>query len=152
MDNLNRLTSDPALAATLHNAQAITSNLKQTSEKLNVLMQNDVPVMLANLKNTSANAERFTGKLAALDVQTTLNSANATLASANRLANQLGEMSTSLDTKLKSKDNTLGLFLNDRGVYDNLNSTLRNADSLMIDLKSHPKRYVHFSIFGKKDK
>ena len=66
MDNLNRLTSDPALAATLHNAQAITSNLKQTSEKLNVLMQNDVPVMLASLKNTSANAERFTGKLAAL--------------------------------------------------------------------------------------
>ena len=52
MDNLNRLTSDPALAVTLHNAQAITSNLKQTSEKLNVLMQNDVPVMLANLKNT----------------------------------------------------------------------------------------------------
>lgn len=50
MDNLNRLTSDPALAATLHNAQAITSNLKQTSEKLNVLMQNDVPVMLASLK------------------------------------------------------------------------------------------------------
>lgn len=152
MDNLNHLTSDPALAATLHNAQAITSNLKQTSEKLNVLMQGDVPVMIANLKNTSANAERFTGKLAALDVQSTLNSANATLASANRLADQLGEMSTSLNTKLQSKDNTLGLFLNDRGVYDNLNSTLRNADSLMIDLKSHPKRYVHFSVFGKKDK
>lgn len=61
-------------------------------------------------------------------------------------------MSTSLNSKLQSKDNTLGLFLNDRGVYDNLNATLRNADSLMIDLKAHPKRYVHFSVFGKKDK
>ena len=61
-------------------------------------------------------------------------------------------MSTSLNNKLQSKDNTLGLFLNDRGVYDNLNATLRNADSLMLDLKAHPKRYVHFSVFGKKDK
>ena len=47
---------------------------------------------------------------------------------------------------------TLVLFLNDRGVYDNLNSTLRSADSLMVDLKLPPKRYVHFSIFGKKGK
>ena len=57
-----------------------------------------------------------------------------------------------LNTKLNSKDNTMGLFLNDRSVYDNLNNTLINADALMIDLKQHPKRYVHFSIFGKKDK
>ena len=74
------------------------------------------------------------------------------MASAHNLTNHLDDMSVTLDTKLKSTDNTLGLFLNDRGVYDNLNSTLRNADSLMIDLKSHPKRYVHFSVFGKKDK
>ncbi|WP_262503116.1 hypothetical protein [Prevotellamassilia timonensis] len=42
--------------------------------------------------------------------------------------------------------------MNDRGVCDNLNSTLRSADSLMIDLKLHLKRYVHFSIFGKNGK
>ncbi|WP_276994274.1 hypothetical protein [Prevotellamassilia timonensis] len=43
------------------------------------------------------------------------------------------------------------MFFNDRGVYDNLNSTLRSADLLMIDLKLHLKRYVHFLLFGKKD-
>ncbi|WP_337773368.1 hypothetical protein [Prevotellamassilia timonensis] len=42
--------------------------------------------------------------------------------------------------------------MNDHGVYDNLNSTLRSADLLMVDLKLHPKRYVHFSIFGKMGK
>lgn len=152
MDNLNRLTGDPALAATLHNAQAITDNLKESSIQLNSMMRNDLPPMLANLKSASANANRLTANLAAIDVQTTINSVNATLASAHNLANQLGEMSTNLDRKLKSKDNTLGLFLNDTNVYDNLNSTLRNADSLMIDLKAHPKRYVHFSVFGKKEK
>lgn len=152
MDNLNRLTGDPALAATLHNAQAITDNLKESSIQLNSMMRNDLPPMLANLKSASANANRLTANLAAIDVQTTINSVNATLTSAHNLANQLGEMSTNLDRKLKSKDNTLGLFLNDTNVYDNLNSTLRNADSLMIDLKAHPKRYVHFSVFGKKEK
>lgn len=152
MDNLNRLTGDPALATTLHNAQAITDNLKESSIQLNSMMRNDLPPMLANLKSASANANRLTANLAAIDVQTTINSVNATLTSAHNLANQLGEMSTNLDRKLKSKDNTLGLFLNDTNVYDNLNSTLRNADSLMIDLKAHPKRYVHFSVFGKKEK
>lgn len=152
MDNLNRLTGDPALAATLHNAQAITDNLKESSIQLNSMMRKDLPPMLANLKSASANANRLTANLAAIDVQTTINSVNATLTSAHNLANQLGDMSTSLDRKLKSKDNTLGLFLNDTNVYDNLNSTLRNADSLMIDLKAHPKRYVHFSVFGKKEK
>ena len=53
---------------------------------------------------------------------------------------------------MKSTDNTLGLFLNDTSVYDRLNATLGHADSLMIDLKAHPKRYVHLSLFGKKDK
>lgn len=152
MDNLNRLTGDPALAATLHNAQAITDNLKESSIQLNSMMRNDLPPMLANLKSASVNANRLTANLAAIDVQTTINSVNATLTSAHNLANQLGDMSTNLDRKLKSKDNTLGLFLNDTNVYDNLNSTLRNADSLMIDLKAHPKRYVHFSVFGKKEK
>ena len=152
MANLNQLTGDPALKATLHNAQAITENLKQTSEGLNAMMQNDVPQMVAHFKQTSINTEKLTGNLANLDVQTTLHSVNKTLTSAHNLVNQLDNMSVTLDTKLKSTDNTLGLFLNDRGVYDNLNSTLRNADSLMIDLKSHPKRYVHFSVFGKKEK
>ncbi|MBF1441189.1 MAG: MCE family protein, partial [Prevotella nanceiensis] len=41
---------------------------------------------------------------------------------------------------------------NDQSLYNNLNATMQNADSLMIDLRKHPKRYVHFSIFGRKDK
>lgn len=152
MTNLNRITADPALAKTLQNTEAITSNLKETSEKLNAMMRNDIPQTLASLKRTSANAEKLTSNLAAIDVNATMNSVNRTIESANELAGRLNDISTNLDNKLKGKDNTLGLLLNDRGIYDNLNSTLRHADDLMIDLKAHPKRYVHFSVFGKKDK
>ncbi len=150
--NVNKITGDPALMQTLHNTAAITNDLRESSAQLNKMMKTDIPQTVAHLNRTTANAERLTANLAALDVQGTLNSVNATLASANKLSDQLGGMATDLNTKLNSKDNTLGLFLNDRGVYDNLNSTMGSADSLLKDMKAHPKRYVHFSVFGKKDK
>ena len=77
---------------------------------------------------------------------------NNTLESLQTFSAQLNDMSSLLNQKMTSKDNTLGLFLNDRGVYDNLNSTMMSADSLLTDFKAHPKRYIHFSVFGKKDK
>ena len=55
-----------------------------------------------------------------------------------------------MDTKINGKDNSLGMLLNDRGVYDKLYETMNSANNLLLDLKNHPKRYVHFSVFGKK--
>ena len=57
-----------------------------------------------------------------------------------------------ITAKLNEQTNTIGLLLNERGVYDEVVNTLQSADSLLIDLRKHPKRYVHFSLFGKKDK
>ena len=61
-------------------------------------------------------------------------------------------MTGSLNSKINGKDNSLGLLLNDRGAYDKLYDTMNSANELLVDLKQHPKRYVHFSVFGKKDK
>ena len=57
-----------------------------------------------------------------------------------------------MTSKLNSKDNTVGLLFNDPTLYNNLSTTTANAASLLEDLQAHPKRYVHFSLFGKKDK
>ena len=57
-----------------------------------------------------------------------------------------------LTNKLNNKDNTIGLLLNDPTLYNNLSATSANAATLLEDLKAHPKRYVHFSLFGRKDK
>lgn len=152
LGNLNRLTADPALAQTLQNTAALTANLKETSASLNTLMRNDVPQLTARLNRIGGNVETLTGQLVQANIDSTINQVNTTLGSVTQLTNNLTSVTDQLNTKLNSKDNTLGLFLNDRSVYDNLSSTLSHADSLMIDLKSHPKRYVHFSIFGKKDK
>ena len=104
------------------------------------------------MDNTLGNAEGFTKELAALNLQKTMQSVDQTLSNVTSLSSNLNNTVMDLDQKMKSKDNTLGLFLSDRSLYDNINSTVANADSLVIDLKAHPKRYVHFSVFGKKDK
>ena len=71
-----------------------------------------------------------------------------TMAKVNATLDNVHELTTALN----SKEGTVGLLMRDPSLYWNLANTLRDADSLMIDLKAHPKRYVHFSLFGKKEK
>lgn len=150
LSNLNRLTADPALAQTLHNTAELTAELKDAAGSLNGLMKKDVPRMVSKLDRIGGNVETLTGNLAKVDVEGTMKQVDATLDGVQQVTGNLSATTEMLNTRLNSRDNTLGLFLNDRAVFDNLNSTLTHADSLMIDLKKNPKRYVHFSVFGKK--
>ena len=144
LTNVNALLADPALAASLHNVETITNNLTVSTRELNTLMaglNKQVPGMIGKANGVLDNTNRLTANLASLDVQGTLNRVNATLEGAQKFTDQLN-----------SGKGSLGLLMNDTKLYDNLTSTMSHADSLVIDLKAHPKRYVHFSIFGKKDK
>ena len=144
LTNVNALLADPALAASLHNVETITNNLTVSTRELNTLMaglNKQVPGMIGKANGVLDNTYRLTANLASLDVQGTLNRVNATLEGAQKFTDQLN-----------SGKGSLGLLMNDTKLYDNLTSTMSHADSLVIDLKAHPKRYVHFSIFGKKDK
>jgi phospholipid/cholesterol/gamma-HCH transport system substrate-binding protein len=144
LTSVNALLADPALAATLHNAQQISSNLNTTSQQLNVLMTDlnrNVPGMLRKADATLANTQQFTSNLAAVDIQTTMNEVNGTISNLKTFTDNLN-----------SGKGSLGLLMNDPGLYNNLNATMSSADSLLVDLKAHPKRYVHFSLFGKKEK
>lgn len=150
--NMARLSADPALAQTLRNTVEITNNLRRTSAKLDAMVGRDLPQMMQNLNKTSRNVERLSNNLAAINLQETMNEVNASLAEVKRFSANINAMTNDLNSKLNSRDNTFGLLLNDRKLYDNLNHTVSSADSLLINVKAHPKRYVHFSIFGKKDK
>ena len=144
LTSVNALLADPALAASLHNVETITSNLTVSTRELNTLMaglNKQVPGMIGKANGVLDNTNRLTANLASLDVQGTLNKVNQTLESAHQFTE-----------KLNSNQGSLGLLMNDTKLYDNLTSTMSHADSLVIDLKAHPKRYVHFSVFGRKDK
>ncbi|MFA6726784.1 MAG: MlaD family protein [Prevotella sp.] len=148
---LNTLVANPALAKSLDNIQVITSNLVLSSRQLNVLlaelnqqvpgMMQKADGMLDNANGVMINSRKFTGNLASLDIQKTMNQVNATLDQVHQLSE-----------KLNSEKGTLGKLMNDPTLYDNMNTTMRSADSLLVNLKAHPKRYVHFSLFGKKEK
>ena len=54
--------------------------------------------------------------------------------------------------ELNSDSSSLGLLIRNDEFYNNLNSSVNDLNELLIDLKNNPKRYVHFSVFGRKDK
>lgn len=149
--SVNALLADPALAQSLHNVRDITQNLTTTTRDLNTLMTtvngrmpgllSKADAALGKAGTTLDNTSRLTANLAAVDVAGTVAQVNQTLASVQQVTD-----------KLNSKEGSLGLLMNDPGLYNSLNATVQSADSLLTNLKAHPKRYVHFSLFGKKDK
>lgn len=137
---LNKLTSDPNIPLIIQNAELISENLNKSSEQLNHLLRNDIPQMTGTFTKAGENVTTLTDKMNQLDLQATLDSVNRTISSVHSMIEQI-----------QSPRGTLGKLMNDPSVYDNLNRTVQSADSLVTDLKAHPKRYVHFSVFGKKE-
>jgi phospholipid/cholesterol/gamma-HCH transport system substrate-binding protein len=144
LTSLNALLADPALANTLHNVEGMTANLNQTSADLRLLsasLGRNVPSMMVKADSVLGNTQQLTTNLAAIDVAAMTAKVNQTLANVEEMTR-----------KLNSNEGTLGLLMRDATLYNNLSNTAADADSLLKDLKKHPKRYVHFSVFGKKDK
>ena len=139
--SLNTILADPNIPATLKSAQKTMANLEVTTQQFNVLMKNDIPQLTGKLNTIGDNFVTISNNLKGIDYAATFNKIDATLANVK-----------SVTEKLNSKDNTIGLLLNDSSLYKNLSNTGANAASLLDDLKTHPKRYVHFSLFGKKEK
>lgn len=141
MTSLNTILADQSIPATLHSVEKMASNLESTSGQLKVLMSRDIPQLTGKLNTLGDNFIAISENLKGIDYAHTFKEIEQTLANVKMITE-----------KLNSKDNTVGLLLNDPQLYDNLNATTANAASLLEDLKAHPKRYVHFSLFGKKDK
>lgn len=141
--SLNMLLADTAIRHSLHNIDDITTTLTATTQQLNSLSQSlnrQVPQMMTKADGVLTNTEGITGKLNGIDFAATMQKVDATMLNLQQATDQLN-----------SNNGTLGLLMRDPSLYNNLNATMQSADSLLIDLRQHPKRYVHFSVFGKKD-
>lgn len=136
LHGLQALVNHPALSQSLNHIENTTAQLEVSSRQLSRLLGNDIPVIADNLKTTSGNFVLLSEELKNLNLTASVNSLNLTLDNLNTIT-----------TRLHSNDNSLGLLLNDSSLYRNLNLSLDNLSGLLIDIKQHPKRYVHFSLF-----
>lgn len=123
------------------NTANATNNLQNASARLDSMMANDIQVAIKDIKNIAANFSNVSNEINAVQWDSTLHSIETVIANLEMVSNQI-----------KSNNNTLGALLNDKELYQNLDSTVQSANALLIDLKENPKRYVHFSVFGSKEK
>lgn len=114
------------LGNSLRNVSSITDNLRKNNDSITVVIR---------------NARQFSERLAQLQLQRTMDT----------LESAMIELKTAIH-KISSNEGTLGALINDRQLYNKLNDAVLSAEILLDDLRLHPKRYVNFSIFGRKDR
>ena len=151
--SVNQILANPAIAASVTRCDAITRELAASSAQLTELMASlnkAIPGMVHNangvlananaltgdLRTTTGNLNTITGNLKEQPLDTTLNRINATLANVQRLT-----------AKLNNENSSLGMLLNDKKLYQNATSTVASLDSLLQDVKKHPKKYVTIKVF-----
>lgn len=114
------------LQATLANINRLSASLVETEKQLKPIL---------------AKADTFADSLQGLQLKQTLLSVNKTI----------GNLQSILSTISQGKG-SLGKLTSDEALYSNVNKTTASLEKLLTDLRENPKRYVHFSLFGKKDK
>lgn len=114
------------LAAIFYNIESISDNLKENNKYLT-----------AAIHNLSATSD----SLAKSNLKVAINNANASL-----------EQTREIMSKINKGQGTMGLLVNDETLYTNLKNSSQQLDALVKDIKEHPRRYLHFSVFGKKEK
>jgi phospholipid/cholesterol/gamma-HCH transport system substrate-binding protein len=143
---------------TKNNFSAIVANLAGSSAELQKLLDNQTGYLAQSLKNLN----EFTGNLTKNNDRIThtldnLDKTSSSLASAKipetiqNLNGTLSDLRTAID-HINSTNGSLGLLINDKRLYQNMEATTRSLNTLLDDFRVHPKRYVNISVFGKKDK
>jgi phospholipid/cholesterol/gamma-HCH transport system substrate-binding protein len=132
------------LKRTLENLSITTNNLNKASLAAVEILdtnQEQLNATFSNIKDTSDNLRSITDSISNTQLSHTIRSFTNTVEGLNKIV-----------ATIESGQGTAGKLINDETLYQNLTDASRELESLLSDLKNHPKRYVHFSLFGKKEK
>ncbi|GGE27030.1 MlaD family protein [Psychroflexus planctonicus] len=136
-------TRESLKSSVIHLDQALVS-FRNTTEEANMLVKDNKDKFSETLNNFNKTSENF------VSISDTLANSNIKESIAN-LSKTLDNLN-SLAQDLEQGEGTMGKFLKDDQLYDNLEASTKELEELLEDMKLNPKRYVHFSIFGKKNK
>lgn len=140
--SVDSVMANPALDEMVTRLDAISRNIEITTAKLAAVSGHVGPVVsnaeeiTADLRTVSADLKEISAELKKMPVAETMDNVKVTT---DNLAD--------ITTKLNGTNSTLGLLLNDDGLYNRIDSTILSLDSIFIDLKAHPKKYVQFKLF-----
>ena len=129
------------LKATLANVDRISTDLTGVSAELKRLMATRVPSIVNNADTAVANFNIIVADLKDANLKATVARVDTAVNGVNALL-----------ADVRSGEGTIGQLMYNKSLYNHIDAAVLSADSLLTDLKAHPKRYVHFSVFGKKDK
>ena len=139
---INTLVANPALQSSITRLDNITANLQASSAQLTRLMNSTSPAMenvnqiAGNLNTISSDLTEVSTQLKGLPIEKTM----------QNVESATGEIKT-FTNKLNSEESTLGLLLNDKSLYNRLDGAAGSLDSLLIDVKKNPKRYISIKLF-----
>ena len=139
--SLNSTLANPAINSSVNNIEVLTAELNTTAKLLNNVLANEIPVAADKLVEIEDDLLKMSAQLSEVDYNKLIGSLEASLANIQEIT-----------TALSNGEGTAGMLLKDSTLYNKLNNTTEAATLLLEDLKANPKRYVHFSVFGKKDK
>ena len=139
----NKNTKDN-LRSSIAGLNEVITNFKQTSKTLNGL----VVTNQEKLNNTLSNAEVISGNLTSITDSIAKADLGKTIAELQNTITQFNGVLASIE----DGEGTIGKLLKDEGLYNNLEGASKQMEALLQDMKLNPKRYVHFSLFGKKPK
>ena len=123
------------LTSTLETLNTTTGSVK----RLVAANEKSLSLTIDNFKNSSENINKFSKEVSEMEI--------------SKLSTDLDKLMkdfSSIASKLDSNSGTVGKLVNDPTVYNNLDRATKQLEQLLQDVKLNPKRYVHFSIFGKK--
>ena len=140
LTSLNTIFANPAINNTLNNLETLTAQLNTTSAQLNRLVSNDIPTALDKVIEIEDDLLKVSSQLSEVDYASMIATLDASL-------NNIQQITAALN----DGNGTVGMLLNDTALYSKLNETCEAANALLEDLKENPKRYVHFSVFGRKE-
>lgn len=141
MVSIQKFVENPHINNSLYAIEQTTNDLSAASAQLKLMMNKQLPSMMDDMAVIASDFKQTSGKIKEIDFASVIKNADYTVKNLQ-----------SFTERLNSEDNSLGLLMNDKNLYLNLNNTAESADKLLIDLKENPKRYVHFSLFGNKKK
>lgn len=140
--NLNLLVSDPALLTSIQRLDAITSNVELATVGLNHTMNNQLPTVMNNAGKITTNLDTVVQNLAVLSAQLKAIPLQSTMANVDATTSNLVKFSN----QLNDQNSTLGLLMNDPELYNKLNRVAADVDSLIVDIKRNPKRYISIKL------